>query len=158
MLTKVRTEVNVVHVQSVSFSVILDAPNADALLRAYAEECLVPDATPQRLIYEAMEGAGALKCFAAYAEGTLLIGFCSILVARMPHTGHLLATGESIFVDSACRDTGAGNLLINAAEQYADSICAPLSWLPRVDSAFDKVLSRRPGYSRTHSQYTRWQA
>ena len=152
MLAEVRVEVCV---RPVSFSAILDAPNSGALLHAYAEECLVSDAAPQRTIYEAMERAGVLKCFAAYADDNTLIGFVSILTATMPHTGRLQSTGESVFVDPVYRGTGAGNLLIDAAEQFADSIHAFLSWLPRIDSAFDKVLSHRSGYSLTHSQHTR---
>ena len=48
-----------------SVSEIFDAPNAANLFRANAEECLVSDADPQRAIYEAMEQAGVIRCFAA---------------------------------------------------------------------------------------------
>ena len=150
----ITAEKQTVTVLSVSLADILDAPNAVGLIQAYAEECLVPGAKPQRDTYAAMEKAGALKCFGAYV-GDSLIGFCSILIARMPHTGSLQAAGESIFVESLHRGTGAGNLLIDAAERYADSIHALLSWLPRSGSQLDTVLSHRPGYALTHSQHTR---
>ncbi len=145
-----------VTIQSVRFSVILDAPNSADLIRAYATECLVPDSQPQPAIYAAMEKAGVLKCFAAYA-GNVLVGFISILTAVMPHDGRLLATVESLFVSPDHRDTGAGNLLLDAAEEYArDSGCSKLAATARVGSAFDKVLTRRAGYKLTHSQHTRW--
>lgn len=145
-----------VKILPVSFVAILDAPNSGALLRAYAEECLVPGATPQRAIYSAMERAGALQCFAAYAEADLLIGFASVLTAVMPHTGQRLAAIESVFVAPSYRDTGSGLALLDAAEQHArDSGCSTVVCLARVNSPFDKVLSRRSGYKLTHSQYTR---
>ena len=142
----------------VSFAAILDAPNSVDLIQAYATECLVPGAQPQRAAYEEMERVGALKCFAAYMGGRL-IGFCSILCAVMPHTGFRLATVESLFVDPAYRGTGAGDLLLDAAEQYAkEAGCVAFTASARVGSAFEKVLSRRTGYSLTHSQHTRWLA
>lgn len=150
-------------IRPVSFAVIYSDPAAADLIRAYSAECLIPDAQPQTALYSAMEKAGALRCFAAYLDldrdlDRHLIGFASILTAVMPHTGQLLATGESIFVDPTHRGTGAGDLLLAAAEDYADSLGATLSWLPRAGSAFDKVLSRRAGYTLTHAQHTRRQA
>ena len=148
----IATEVKIL---PVSFVAILDAPNSGAIISAYAEECLVPGATPQRAIYSAMERAGALHCFAAYSEDTL-IGFASVLTARMPHTGDLVATLESLFVEPLHRDTGAANMLLDAAEQYAlDTGCSDLTYAARVGSRLDKVLSRRAGCKLTHAQYTR---
>ncbi len=142
-------------IAAVPFSAILDAPNADLLLRAYAEECAVPDATPQRAVYAALEQVGAIRCFAAYSDTSDLIGFISVLAVAMPH-GNRLATIESLFVDPAYRSTGAANFLLDAAEQDAQaSGCSNLAATARVGSAFEKVLSRRPGYSLTHSQHTR---
>lgn len=138
----------------VSYSEILAAPNSIELIRSYAAECSVPDAKPQSTMYESMEKAGLLKCFAAYLSDQL-VGFVSVLAVVMPHTGRLLVNGESIFVEPAQRSTGAGERLIVAAEKYADSVHAPLTWLPRVGSQLDKILSRRSGYVLTHSQYTR---
>lgn len=144
-----------VTISAVSFSVILDAPNSAPLFAAYAEECSVPDASPQRLIYEALEKAGSLRCFAAYADDSL-IGFISVLVAVMPHHGHRLATTESFFVYPTYRDTGAGNLLLDAAEQYArESSCSALVYIARIGSRLDKVLARRAGCELTHVQHTR---
>lgn len=143
-------------VQSVSFVAILEAPNSADLIHAYAAECLVPDAQPQRAAYESMERAGVLKCFGAYL-GSHLVGFCSVISAIMPHTGFRLATVESVFVDPAYRSLGADADLLDAAEQYAaDTGCRLITALARVGSAFDKVLSRRSGYTLAHSQHTRW--
>ena len=140
----------------VSYAVILDAPNIPDLLHVYAEECLVPDAEPQRQLYAAMEQAGAVQCFAAYFD-SLLIGFISVLRTIVPHDGHLIAGVESFFVDPAHRSTGAGLMLLAAAELYAaDSGCRCLLASARLGSVLDIVLSRRTGYEHTHAQYTRW--
>jgi hypothetical protein len=145
-------------IRPVSFSAIMDDPAFPGLFEAYRTECLVPDAQPQRAIYEAMEKAGALKCFAAYTgHGATLIGFVSVVMTVMPHLGKRLATIESIFVGPDYRTLGADDDLLTAAEQHTmDSGCLALTALPRVGSAFDKVLSHRSGYTLTHSQHTRW--
>ncbi len=152
-MTTVETQVIVT---VVPFATILDDPSFPTLLRAYAEECSVPDAEPQRAIYAAMEQAKVLCCFTARAEpDNLLIGFVSVLTTAMPHGGRL-ATVESLFVDPSYRSTGAANLLLDAAERHAqESNCSSLACLARVGSAFEKVLSRRAGYTLTHSQHTR---
>lgn len=142
----------------VSFSVILDAPNSGTLLCAYAEECLVPDARPQRAIYEVLERAGNLHCFAAYSGSPSgpLVGFVSLICAVMPH-GARIGNIESIFVDPAYRATGAADLLLSSAERYAAGDgCDAVVATARVRSAFEKVLERRTGYAPTHSQHTKW--
>jgi len=145
-----------IRIRPVSFRDILDASNAADLIQTYREECLVPDAEPQPAIYEAMERAGALKCFAAYSDD-LLIGFVSVLRAVVPHDGHFVATTESLFVDPAYRSTDAFENLFAAAEQYAtESGCRILSCCARIGSSLDKVLTRRPGFRATHTQHTKW--
>lgn len=195
-----------IDIRPVPVAAIFDAPNSADLIRAYAKECLIPDAEPQRATYEAMEKVKVLQCFASYVRPTdkdiliakanldaalkanegdvefqigmeclsetgfwqfansvggiaepLLVGFISVIRAVMPHSGQLVATVESLFVDPAYRGTGAGAKLLSTAEQYAvDSGCVALTCMSRVNSAFDKVLSRREGYSLTHTQHTRW--
>ena len=155
---------NQVAVLPVSVAAIFDAPNFTALSQANAKECLVPEAKPQRAFYEAIEQSGVLKCFAAYADLDgglpLLVGFSAVLCTVMPdHPGKTLATIKSVYVEPAYRSTGAGDLLLDAAEQCAaDSGCLAITAAARVDSAFDKVLSRRAGYALTHVQHTRWLA
>ena len=147
-----------VETDPVSVAVIFDAPNAGELVRAYREECLIPNAEPQRATYEAMERASLLKCFGSFVNGEL-VGFVSVICVIMPHCGRRLATIESLFVDPRYRDTGAGVSLLSAAEQYAlESGCLAVVALARVGSAFEKVLSRRVGYQQTHTQHTRWLA
>jgi hypothetical protein len=165
-----------VTVLPVSVAAIFDSPNAAELVRAYSSECLVPSAQPQPALYEAMERAGSLKCFAAYVDDPnglndgrdlggsaifygrpLLIGFISVLNAVVPHDGHRIGTIESVFVYSAYRYTTAWNSLLVAAEQYATEIgCHIISCGPRVGSRLDKILARRPGYKPTHIQHTKW--
>jgi hypothetical protein len=145
----------------VSYATILDDPAAPALLRAYAEECLVPDAEPQRTLYAEMERQGVVQCFGAYldpaGDNPCLIGFISILRTIVPHDGHHIAAVESLFVAREHRSTGAFDLLVAAGEVHATvSGCRCLLASARIGSALDHVLGRRAGYARTHSQHTLW--
>ncbi len=141
----------------VSYATILDAPNSTDLLRAYAEECLVPDAEPQRAIYAEMEKAHVIQCFACYFNSDILIGFVSVLRTIIPHDGHHIAAIESLFVDPQYRSTGAGLMLLAAVEGFAtDCGCRCLLSSARIGSALDILLTRRAGYEKTHSQHTRW--
>jgi GNAT superfamily N-acetyltransferase len=155
--TEISTQVIIL---PVSYAAILDDPNADTLLRAYAEDCLVPNASPQRPLYAAMEEMGSIQCFAAYLNqdsGNLLIGFVSVIRTVVLHDGHLIAAVESLFVDRIHRSTGAGLLLVAAAKRYAtESGCRCLLASARMGSALDLILSRRPDCDRTHAQYTFW--
>ena len=45
-------ETSQITIISTRVSEIFDAPNAARLLHSYAEECLIPDAQPQRAVYE----------------------------------------------------------------------------------------------------------
>jgi GNAT superfamily N-acetyltransferase len=147
-----------VTIHPVPVAAIFDAPNSIGLLQAYAAECLVPDAEPRRPMYEAMEQSGVLQCFVAYfGSDNLLIGFVSVMPVIVPHDGHLIATTESLFVDPAYRHTSAFEDLFAAAEQYATAAgCRVLTCSARIGSQLDKVLARRAGFSRTHSQHTKW--
>jgi len=153
VVPQISTEVTIL---PVSYATILDDPAAPALLRAYAEECLVPDASPQREVYAAMEQAGVIQCFGAYVTNSL-IGFVSVLRTIVPHDGHLIAAVESLFVDSCQRHLGADRLLVAAAKMHAtNSGCRCLLASARMGSALDLVLSRRPDCDKTHTQYTFW--
>jgi GNAT superfamily N-acetyltransferase len=144
----------------VSYAAILDDPASPTLLRAYAEDCLVPDAEPQRELYASMEQMGSIQCFGAYLDrgsNKLLIGFVSVIRTIVLHDGHLIGAVESLFVDREHRSTGAGLLLIAAAKLYAtDSGCRCLLASARMGSALDTILSRRSDCDRTHTQYTFW--
>ena len=143
-------------IRRVSYSEILSAPNAQRLIAEYAAECSIPDAEPQVAMYAAMEQAGALACFGAYADEEL-VGFISIVTSPMPHNGKRVATVESFFVRSLLRGCGAGNFLLDAAEEYAtESGCLGILNTARIGSRLDNVLRRRAGYEATHTVHTRW--
>lgn len=138
------------------YSQFLGAPNAQELIDEYAAECSIPDAEPQHQMYEAMEKSGVLQCFGAYVADEL-IGFVSVLSSVMPHNGKRIATIESLFALPSHRDSGAGNALLSAAEQYtSESGCVALICTARVGSALETILSRRPGCEKSHSMFTRW--
>ena len=145
-----------VEIRPVSYADILDAPNAEELIRSYASECSVPNAEPQPEIYAAMESAGALKCFGAYVDDRL-VGFVSVLTAIVPHDGHRVAVQESLFVSPAYRRTGAGQKLLEAAKKYAVELdCMAFQSSARIGSRLDKVLSREANCQLTHHMYTFW--
>ena len=140
----------------VSHADILEAENAAQLIAEYAAECSVPDANPQAEQYAALEQAGALQCFGAYVDGTL-IGFASVLTAIMPHHGKRVATVESIFVQAQSRTTDAALFLLSALEQYAaERDCVAMLSTARAGSQYDKLLQRRYNQTPSHSLYTRW--
>jgi GNAT superfamily N-acetyltransferase len=135
---------------------ILGARNAQALLDAYAVECLLPGSEPQTAIYEAMERAGVLACFGAYT-GDELVGFITVLTSVMPHHGKRVATTESLYVEPSHRDSGAGDALLTAAKEFAsESGCIVLLHTARVDSALETILSHRSGCIRSHAVFSEW--
>lgn len=143
-------------IRRVSYAEILGADNAPRLIAEYAAECSVPDYNPQAETYAALERAGALQCFGAYVRDDL-VGFVSVLTARMPHNGKRVASVESLFVDRTCRGSGAGNCLLLAAEQYAsETDCVAITRTARIASRLDTVLSHRPNCLLTHRVYTTW--
>jgi hypothetical protein len=145
-------------IRRVSYSEILGALNARALISEYAAECSLADHDPQHQMYAAMEECGALQCFGAYVADEL-IGFASVVNAVMPHNGKRAATMESLFVLASCRDGCAGNDLLSAVEEYASGIgCGPLLYTARIGSRLEKVLSRRSGCLASHTVFTRWLA
>lgn len=147
-------------IRRVSYSEILAAPNATRLIDEYAAECSSPDHDPQVHMYAALEAVGALQCFGAYAaEDELLVGFASVLIAISPHNGKRIASVESIFVPTRHRNTGAGNLLLTAVEDYAAAAeCISLIYAARVGSRLHKVLLLRTECEPSHALFTRWLA
>jgi GNAT superfamily N-acetyltransferase len=130
--------------------------NAQVLIDEYAAECSIFCHDPQVEMYAAMERSGALQCFGAFLANEL-IGFVSVLSAVMPHHGKRVATIESLFVLPAHRDSGAGDDLLSAAEQYAtESECVALLYTARIGSTLEKILSRRAGCEASHTVFTRW--
>jgi GNAT superfamily N-acetyltransferase len=143
----------VLRVLPIRYSEILAASD---LIAEYAAECCIPDAQPQPEMYAAMEESGALKCFGAYL-GKDLVGFVSTLISVMPHHGKRLATIESLFAAKKYRIYGTGDVLMDTAEAFAAaSGCVSLVYTARLDSALEKILSRRRGCVRSHAMFTRW--
>jgi GNAT superfamily N-acetyltransferase len=143
-------------IQPVSYHAILAEPNAPSLIQAYAASCIVSDAAPQWPLYERMEQAGILHCFAAYS-GNLLIGFASVICSIMPHDGHLVATLGEMFIDALYRQTDAENLLLSALEQQAITTgCRCFICSARKESRYSKRLEQREGFQPTHTQFTKW--
>lgn len=135
---------------------LLDGPNARDLIAAYATECMIPDAKPQRETYLAMQRAGLLTCFGAYLDREL-VGFVSIITSVMPHHGKKVATIESLYAAPEYRDAGAGNALMAEAERFArDAGCVCLVYTARVGSRLETVLALRAGCERSHEMFTKW--
>lgn len=141
-------------IRPVSYAEILDAPNAADLFAEYAKECLVADPTPDRSMYEQMQNAGMFYCFGAYAAGRL-IGFASVIIGPMPNHGKRIASLIHIFVMPKHRVSGAGNDLLTAAENLADTERVTMVYTARVGSELEKMLMRR-GVEFTHVMFTRW--
>jgi ribosomal protein S18 acetylase RimI-like enzyme len=152
---------------------ILDVGDAQGLIANYAEECLIPDAAPQRWMYLAMEETGVLTCFGAFTGDGLsgstgrstepspraqqLVGFVSVIVSVMPHHGKKVATVESLYADPVYRESGAGNLLMAEAERHArEAGCVCLTYTARVGSRLETILALRAGCERSHEMFTKW--
>jgi GNAT superfamily N-acetyltransferase len=136
---------------------ILDVGDAQGLIANYAEECLIPDAAPQRWMYLAMEEQGVLTCFGAFIGAGELVGFVSVIVSVMPHHGKKVATVESLYADPVYRETGAGNLLMAAGESHArEAGCVCLTYTARVGSRLETILALRAGCERSHEMFTKW--
>jgi GNAT superfamily N-acetyltransferase len=139
-----------------SVAELLHEANRRSLIAAYAEECAIPDAVPQRETYLAMERAGLLVCFGAYARGEL-VGFVSVIRSVMPHHGKMVATVESLYAAPEYRDAGAGIALMAEAERFAkESGCVCLTYTARVGSRLETVLALRAGCERSHEMFTKW--
>jgi GNAT superfamily N-acetyltransferase len=145
-------------IRPVCYSEILEAPNAQGLLAAYADECSIPEIgepKPQATQYELLESAGALHTFGVY-ENDELVGFASVLIAPLPHYGRKVATIESIFVHPAHRESAIGRTLMLVVEQFADvQGCAAILYSAPKGSRFDKLLNILPDYRNTNAVYCR---
>jgi GNAT superfamily N-acetyltransferase len=145
-------------IKPVCYSEILDAPNAQGLLAAYASECSLPEigrACPKASQYELLEAAGALHTFGVYEQDEL-IGFAAVLLAELPHYSRKVATIESIFIHPDHRESGVGMTLMLVVEQFADvQGCAAVLYSAPSGSRFEKLLSYLPQYRNTNSVYCR---
>ena len=145
-----------VYIRRCSINEIRYDVRAERMIAAYAAECAIPDAQPQWDAYKAMEDAGVLVCFAADVDYNL-VGFVSVIVARMPHHGKLVATVESIYASPEYREEGAGNQLMATAEKFARGQgCVCLTYTARVGSRLETILALRAGCERSHEMFTKW--
>lgn len=89
------------------------APNWSSLLDEYSAESAMDGLGSQNMqldTYRAMEASGVLHMVGAWI-GDELVGVISAVISPLPHYGKLICIGESFFVASAHRKSGAGTLL-----------------------------------------------
>jgi hypothetical protein len=145
-------------VRPASYSEILNAPNAEALLAEYAAECSIPGIgriNPQAEMYAAMEAAGFFRVMGAF-DGDRLRGFAAVLTYLNPHYGLNLATVESLFLGAEYRNSRGGIELMGASEEHAEERnCETILYSAPTGSQFETLLSLRKNYHRTHSVFMR---
>lgn len=116
---------------------------APTLLAEYAAESSIdglPTPAPHEPTYLRLERSGSMRLLVATLDGAL-IGFLVLLVTLNPHYSAQLAVAESVFVAAEHRDTGAGWMLIDAAEEIAKSkAAAGLLLVAPIGSRFARAL------------------
>lgn len=147
-------------IRRVSYSEILGAVDAQALLEEYSAECSIPqigEIKPQPATYAQLEAAGFLECLGVFDEDEdRLIGFAAVLAIVNPHYGEKLATVESLFVAKLHRAGGAGVALIEAIEQHARQAgCVAILYTAPAYSRFAVLLAAGRAYSCTNLVYCR---
>lgn len=129
-----------------------------ALLQEYAAECSIPEiGTPQpsSQVYEALERAGVLQCFAAF-HVEHIVGFATVLLPIMPHYSKRVATVESIFITESARKSGIGMELMNAVEEFAkDAGCAAILWSAPTGGKLERVLRADRHYRNSNAVFVR---
>lgn len=138
----------------ISHSDILQAPNADELLREYSRECSIAEigeTDPQREMYAAMEKTGLMQNYGAFEDRTM-VGFASILNYILPHYGKKIATVESLFVLPEYRKYGHGTAMIRAIETFSSNQgCVAILYTAPAKSQLEKLLSLNKSYRQTNS-------
>lgn len=133
-------------------------PNLAGMLDEYAAECSIdglPHPSGKVELYKQLEASGWLSALGAYYEDQL-VGFIFVLCSVIPHYGVHVATVESYFVAKDKRRTGAGIMLLNAAEQLARDKGSPgiLVTAPACGVLAD-VLQSIHGYVETNRVFFR---
>lgn len=142
-----------VEVRKASVAEAVSNPRFLELAREYAAEAKIaglPDPDEKLAAYAALEHSGIFQGFAAFL-GAELIGFIVVLLPVLPHYGAAVGVTESFFVAKAHRHTGAGLMLLRAAENHVRAAGAPgvLVSAPK-DGVLAEVLQRRRGYRETN--------
>jgi hypothetical protein len=130
-------------IRPVSYSDILDAPNADELLSEYAAECgnsKLGKPTPQRDLYALLEKSGGFQAFGVF-DGDKLIGFACVLMYVLPHYGVKIAATESIFVSKEYSGVTSGLLIVEIQDYARKNGCKDFMYSAPVGSRFDHRLS-----------------
>lgn len=131
---------------------------ATQLLKAYAEECSLPEigqVNPQGEMYERMEDVGVVR-FLAAIEDEQLIGFASVLMTVLPHYGRKVATMESLFVASEYRASEAGRKLMNAVEEYAKANgCVAILYSAPAGGQLERLLSAKRSYRHSNTVFAK---
>lgn len=89
-----------------------------ALVHEYALECAIdglPAPGEKLATYRTLDLSGMFRAFGAFVGG-VLIGFVAVLTPVIPHYGVAVGVVDSFFVAAAHRKSGAGLLLLRAAE------------------------------------------
>ena len=113
-------------IRPMTFDDLERAPNFDALQDEYASESSLDGlgrARAQMAMYKALEAAGTVQLIGAFVGG-VLVGFVTVMASELPHYGARVAVTESLFVAAAHRATGAGLMLLTAAEDAATEMGA----------------------------------
>lgn len=130
-------------------------PDLAALLAEYEAESAndeIGPARPQIATYLAMEASGVMHALAARVDGRL-VGFLFLLLPVLPHFGQLVGVGESYFVASAYRHTGAGTRLRTTAEEVAAAAGAVGMLLSAPTDGVLAQVMPRSGYRETNRIY-----
>jgi GNAT superfamily N-acetyltransferase len=131
---------------------LFNDPDMGELCAEYEQECANPElgkTTPQRSLYERLEGCGAGRCFAARLEGRLR-GFAFMLLADLPHYGKKCATVESLFIARVARAGQLGWRMMETIDAHAKAAgCEAIFYSAPVDSRFARLL-----LGTTHSLWT----
>jgi len=141
-----------VSIQPAGVADIERAANFPGLAAEYAVESLIDGLPPpiaKWQTYRQLEAAGLLHAFSATVGG-LLVGFISVLTARLPRYEEPLAVSESFFVAKAHRKTGAGLRLLRAAEQKARELGSPVLLVSAPGEGDLARVLPRVGYAETN--------
>lgn len=149
-----------VDIRRISYAVILDCSESNALLAEYAMECSIPEIgtpKPQRAVYADMERIGLMHSFGVFADD-LLVGFATLLVFVLPHYGAKVANVESLFLARSGRRGDVGKRLMAHIENEARAMkCVGVLYNARAGSRLERLLSVTSKYKRTNSVFL-WSA
>jgi GNAT superfamily N-acetyltransferase len=145
-------------IRKILASGIFRAPNWDALCSQYGDECSLPEigkVNPQPEMYASMERHGALQCFGAFADDTL-VGFAAVLIYIDPQYGKKVAIVENVFIAPSFRRTTLGlGLLIKVERHAKENGCTAIGYSVPIGGSLERLLARRKKFRKTTSVFTR---